>query len=203
MRGAIVAVYAKAKTSCDSLPIGSKFGFSAAVLKKDKYIALHNTVATSLTASPNLATTWSFNHLSRLDTYDDPILSVHPDVYLRKKEAHPAEIITQYEIYEGYKDAFKENIFLACDEAYLVTIENELFGFAKKTVSQMLDHLEQQCLALTARDKKIKLEDVNLLWDCNDDIETYFVKAKKLEENFAGKLRHRMDHQHENNAGRG
>ena len=67
----------------------------------------------------------------------------------------------------------------------------------------MLDHLEQQCLALTARDKKIKLEDVNLLWDCNDDIETYFVKAEKLEENFAGKLRHRMDHQHENNAGRG
>ena len=46
----------------------------------------------------------------------------------------------------------------------------------------MLDHLEQQCLALTARDKKIKMKDVNLPWDRDDDIETYFVKAKKLDE---------------------
>ena len=46
----------------------------------------------------------------------------------------------------------------------------------------MLDHLEQQCLALTARDKKTKMKDVNLPWDRDDDIETYFVKAEKLEE---------------------
>ena len=45
----------------------------------------------------------------------------------------------------------------------------------------MLDHLEQQCLALTSRDKKMKMKDVNLLWDRDDDIETYFVKADKLE----------------------
>ena len=58
---------------------------------------------------------------------------------------------------------FKEKIFLACDKVYLVTIKNELFGFADKYVAQMLDHLEQQCLALTARDKKTKMKDVNLL----------------------------------------
>ena len=46
----------------------------------------------------------------------------------------------------------------------------------------MLNHLEQQCLALTARDKKTKIKDVNLPWDQDDDIETYFVKAEKLEE---------------------
>ena len=46
----------------------------------------------------------------------------------------------------------------------------------------MLEHLEQQCLALTARDKKTKMQDVNIPWDRNDDIETYFVKADKLEE---------------------
>ena len=49
-------------------------------------------------------------------------------------------------------------------------------------VAQMLDHLEQQCLALAARDKKTKMKDVNLPWDQDDDIETYFVKADKLEE---------------------
>ena len=46
----------------------------------------------------------------------------------------------------------------------------------------MLDHLEQQCLALTARDKKTKMKDVNLTWDRDNDIETYFIKANKLEE---------------------
>ena len=50
----------------------------------------------------------------------------------------------------------------------------------------MLDHLEQQCLALTARDKKIKMKDINLLWDRDDDIEIYFVKAGKLEEYLQG-----------------
>ena len=46
----------------------------------------------------------------------------------------------------------------------------------------MLDHLKQQCLALTARDKKMKTKDVNLPWDRDDDIEKYFVKAERLKE---------------------
>ena len=52
----------------------------------------------------------------------------------------------------------------------------------------MLDHLEQQCLALTARDKKTKMKDVNLTWDRDDDIETYFIKANKLEEDLQKKI---------------
>ena len=46
----------------------------------------------------------------------------------------------------------------------------------------MLDHLEKQCLALTPRNKKTKMKDVNLPWDRDDDIETYFVKDDILEE---------------------
>ena len=117
MRGAIAAVYAEAKTSHESFPLGPKFGFSAAILKKDKYIALNNTVATGLAATDNLETTWSFFHPSRPYTYDDTILAVHPDVSRRKKEAQRAELITQYETFEGYKEAFKEKIVLASDEA--------------------------------------------------------------------------------------
>ena len=103
IHGAIAAVYAKGKTSHESSPLGSKFGLSAAILKKDKYIALHNTVATGLTATANLAITWLFVHPSRPDTYDDTILAVHPEVSWRKKEAQRAELITQYETFEGYK----------------------------------------------------------------------------------------------------
>ena len=137
-------------------------------------------MATGLAATSNLATTWSFTHPIRPDTYDDTILAVHTDVSCRKKEAQRAELITQYEIFEGYEEAFKEKIVLACDGAYIVTIKNELCGFSDKTVAQIIDHIEQQCLTLTVRDKKIKTKDVNLPWDRDDDIETYFVKADKL-----------------------
>ena len=68
MCGAISAVYAEAKTSHESFPRGSKFGFSAAILKKDKYIALHNTVSTGLAATNNLANIWSFVHPIQPDT---------------------------------------------------------------------------------------------------------------------------------------
>ena len=132
MHGAIAAVYAEAKTSHNSSPLGSKFGFSAAILKKDKNIALHNTVETGLSAIANLTTTWSFIHPSRPDTYDDTILVVHPEVSRRKKKAQHAELITQYETFEGYEEAFKDKIVLDCDKAYLVTIKNEFFGFAEK-----------------------------------------------------------------------
>ena len=162
IHGAIAAVYAKGKTSHESSPLGSKFGLSAAILKKDKYIDLHHTVATGIAATANLVTTWSLVHPSRPDTYDDTILAVYPEVSRRKKEAQRAELITQYKTFDGYEEAFKEKIVLACDEAYLVTIKNELLGFDDKSVAQMFDHLEQQCLALTARDKKMKTKDVNL-----------------------------------------
>ena len=102
MCGAIAAVYAEAKTSHDSFPLGYKFGFSAAILKKGNYIDLHNTVATGLAATANLMTTWSFTHPIFPDTSEDMILAVHPDVSCHKKEAQWAEIITQYEIFEGY-----------------------------------------------------------------------------------------------------
>ena len=72
---------------------------SASFLKKDKYIALYNTVATGLAATANLSTTWFFTHHRRPDTYDDTILAVHPDESRRKKEAQQAELITQYEIF--------------------------------------------------------------------------------------------------------
>ena len=134
MCGAIAAVYAEAKTSHESFPLGSKFVFSVAILKKDKYIDLHNTVATGLSATDNLETTWSFVHPSRPDTYNDTILQVHTDVSRRKKEAQRAELITQYETFKGYEEVYKEKIVLAFDKTYLATIKNYMFGFAETSV---------------------------------------------------------------------
>ena len=92
-------------------------------------------MATGLASTEIFANTWSFTHPIRPDTYDDTILAVHPGIYRRKKEAQRAELITHYEIFKGYEEAFKEKLFLACDKEYLVTTKNKLFGFADKTVA--------------------------------------------------------------------
>ena len=102
MRGVIAAVYAEAKTPHESFPLGSKFRFSTSILKKDKYIALHNMLATGISATNNLETTWWFVHPIRPDTYDDTIVQMHTDVSWRKKETQRAELITQYETLKGY-----------------------------------------------------------------------------------------------------
>ena len=81
MCGAIAAVYVEAKTSHNNFPLGSKFGFSAAILKKEKYIALHNTVATGLAATSTPATTWSFTHpgaRTRMTILSSPSILIYP-----------------------------------------------------------------------------------------------------------------------------
>lgn len=55
-------------------------------------------------------------------------------------------------------------------------------GLSHKTVADVLEHLETQCLALTAREKREKLKETQLPWDHDDDIRTYFTKLDKLEE---------------------
>ena len=37
--------------------------------------------------------------------------------FRRKKEAQSSELITKYETFEIYEEAYKEKIFLACKEA--------------------------------------------------------------------------------------
>ena len=46
----------------------------------------------------------------------------------------------------------------------------------------MIEYLEQQCLALTSREKTLKFRDTLIPWDQNDDVTTYFVKLEKLDE---------------------
>ena len=88
-------------------------------------------MSTFLSATTNLANTSSFTQPIRPDTYVNTILAVHPNVSRRKKEAYQAELITQYEISEVYKELFKEKIVLVCDKAYLVTIKINYLGFRK------------------------------------------------------------------------
>ena len=43
-RNEILTAYAKAKTSHPNFPMGTRFGYAAAVMKPSKFICLHNAV---------------------------------------------------------------------------------------------------------------------------------------------------------------
>ena len=68
-RGEIGAAFARAKTSHKAFPLGSKFGFAAAVLNAKKFIKLHNKAATNLLDVPELPDDWTFTYPTRPSTY--------------------------------------------------------------------------------------------------------------------------------------
>ena len=147
----------------------------------DKYRARHNTIAATA-GSDALPDDWEFVHPIRPSAYDAGILATHNDNTRRRKESIHTDLINQYEAFTLYEDLYKYKLEEAFDEAYFSTLKDELFGDAGQTVASMLHHLNKQCLALTGREKKEKMDTINLEWNQDDDIETYFVKADKLEE---------------------
>jgi hypothetical protein len=46
----------------------------------------------------------------------------------------------------------------------------------------MLKHRKRQCLALTNREKKAKLQEYKLPWEPGEGVGTYFTKLDKLKE---------------------
>ena len=65
-RKEIGAEYAKAKTTHEDFPLGTRFGFAAAVLSTDLYIAVHDKANTDEDLDP----AWEFEHPIRLASYN-------------------------------------------------------------------------------------------------------------------------------------
>ena len=167
--------------------MGSKFGLAAAVLRTGKYIPLHNGAAVGIPDAEDLDEAWEFEHPVRPDPYDNTPLPGNLTVQQRemrrkKQEAERNEEIVQYDVFEAYETHYKEQIATAYDESYLEALENELLGFTHVTVSEMLEHLREQCLAMTSREKKQKLKEVNLEWEQGDDVRVFLSKVQKLQE---------------------
>ena len=181
MRKAIAAEYAKAKTTHPDFPLGEKFGFSAAVLKTHNYISKHNAHAANVPAAIGLGPAWTFQHPTRPDIIDNTILAAHSDHSRDRKKTIRAALIKEFDRFDGYETAFTEKLEKAVEEAYFETIKDDTFAFDGLSVNDMLNHLESQCLALTGREKAKKLNSINLPWDKNDAITTFFNKVSKLE----------------------
>jgi len=176
-RKEIAAEYAKAKTTHQDFPLGTRFGFAAAILSSTAYIAAHDK------ANPDnpLPHDWEFEYPGRPETYDPTAQGGITDATRRKKEANRREIIREWERLDAYETAFKQKIEEAYDSQYLEAIKDDILELSVLTVRDVIDHLGQQCLALTNVEKEAKLEETRLPWDLNDDIQTYFTKLDKLE----------------------
>ena len=176
-RKEIGAEYAKAKTTHKDFPLGTRFGFAAAVLGTELYIAAHNK------ANPDdeLDPAWEFEHPSRLASYDATAVGNVTDATRRKKEAERNEINREWERFDAYETVFKEKIEEAYDAQYLEALRDDILEMSHLTVSEVLAHLSLQCLALTNVEKEAKLAETRLPWDLHDDIKTFFTKLDKLE----------------------
>ena len=174
--------YAKAKITHPAFQVGDRFGLSAAVMKPKKFIRLHNQIVDDDDALDN---DWEFDHPSRPKSYDDTIAANAGENVRRKKEAQRSEEIGSYDVFDGYETVFKDLLEDAYDAAYFRAIKDDVLGLSHFTVSEVLEHLEEQCLALTGLERATKLKEIQVSWDKNDSITTFFSNLDRLEDELA------------------
>ena len=139
--------------------MGTKFGMAAAVLKTRFYIDMHNTAVAAIPEAEELDEAWEFEHPTRPEPYDETELeqglsAQQRDMRRRRQEAVRNEELIQYDVFEAYETYYKGAIAAAYDETYLDTIKDDLLGFSHLTVNAMLEHLREQCLAMTFKEKR-------------------------------------------------
>ena len=173
----IGAEYAKAKTTHNSFPLGTRFGFATAILTADTYITAHKKANDDEELDP----AWEFEHPSRLASYDATAVGNVTDATRRKKEAKRNEINVEWDCFDAYKTVFKEKLEEAYDAQYLEAIKDDILEMGHLTVREVLEHIKQQCLALTNVEKEAKLAETRLPWDLHDNITTFFNKLDKIE----------------------
>ncbi len=176
-RKEIAADYAKAKTTHDSFPLGSRFGFAAAILPTTTYIAAHDKANPANALDP----AWTFDPPDRPKSYDGTAVGNITDATRRKKEAERNKEIREWERWDAYETAYKQKIEEAYDAQYLETLKDDILELSACSVDEVLEHLELQCLALTNVEREAKLAETRVPWDLHDDITTYFNKQDKLE----------------------
>ena len=153
------AYYARAKTSHTMFPMGSKFGFAAAVLKAQTYTSLHNSVAASILDAEELDKAWEFTYPVRPLLYNNTALpgglnATKRNQRRRKQEAENADQIVQFDVFEAHETDFKGQLEDTYDESYLEALKDDVLGFTHVTVVDMLVHLTEQSLSLTTVEKK-------------------------------------------------
>ena len=126
--GDIEAAFASAKTSHKAFPLGSKYGFAAAVLNAKQFIKLHNKTTTHLENVEDLADDWTFTYPMQPSMYPK-MGGTAGDIGRRRKEAQNMEEIEHFDRFEGYTAAFKMKVAKAYNKSTLEVLHDELLKF--------------------------------------------------------------------------
>ena len=88
----------------------------------------------------------------------------------KRQDAVQNKDIVQYDIFEAQETHYKDAVAAAYDKTYFNTIKDDLLGFTHLTVNEMLEHLKEQCLVMTFREKRQNLKEISIIWEHGDDI---------------------------------
>ena len=172
-------IYAAAKTTSADFPLGSRFGYAAAILTSKQYINIYNQVCE---VGDEFEDDWEFEIPVRPATTDPDIDDNTGDADRRRMVAEWKEYVAQWERFDAYEHVFKTKLIQAYDSQYFETLRDDLLGFTHVCVSEMIDHLLQQCLPLTDIEKDEKLKAAQAPWNQDDDITTFFHKMDRAQE---------------------
>ena len=90
--------------------------------------------------------------------------------------------VEQWERFDAYEHVFKDKLEGAYDRNYFTTLCDDLLGYTHVCVSEMLEHLLEQCLEITDTEKAEKLEKILKPWDQDEDINAFFHSLDKGQE---------------------
>jgi hypothetical protein len=96
-----------------------------------------------------------------------------------REETEHKELLAQYEIFKGVKQALKNIILEVVEHNYLLEIEDDMLGFLNQTPRQMIDHLKVRGGALDFADTKTLLADRDMECDISKNPQIYFDRVEK------------------------
>jgi hypothetical protein len=96
-----------------------------------------------------------------------------------KEEAKHKELLAQYKIFEGVKQALKDIILEVVEHDYLLEIKDDTLRFLNQTPRQMIDHLKVRGGALDFAVTKTLLPERDMEWDISKTSQIYFNRVKR------------------------
>jgi len=96
---------------------------------------------------------WEFEPPGRPESYDPTATGSIQNASHRKKEAQCNEVIRKWERWDAYETAFKQKVEEAYNAQYLEQIKDDILELGALSVREVINHLKQQCLAITNMEK--------------------------------------------------
>ena len=121
-------IYAAAKTTSADfpLPLGSRFGYAAAILLSKQYINAYNQVCE---VGDEFDEDWEFLIPTRPATTDPDIDDDTGDADRRRMVAEWKEYVAQWERFDAYEYVFKQKLIQAYNPQYFETLRDDLLVF--------------------------------------------------------------------------